>query len=224
MPSGSRVPARRTQEERSAATQNLLLDATIDCVVELGYAGASTTAICERAGVSRGAQLHHYPTKAALVAAAIERLFAERHREFSASLGGAPDLEAAVRRLWEIYTGKTFYAWVELLVASRTDPELRDHLRRVDEAFFAQATRTCCVLLGLDADDAGKAAALARLVLSMLDGLALHYMLGGRSAVVEQVLASVPEVLALAARSLAPAARQAGAAARPARTAGRGHG
>ena len=62
---------RRTQEERSAATRAKLLDATIDCLIELGYAGTTTTLIAERAGVSRGAQLHHFPSKDALYRAVV---------------------------------------------------------------------------------------------------------------------------------------------------------
>ena len=100
-----RVPApvrkRRTQQQRSAATQDKLLDATIECIVELGYAKTSTTLVCERAGVSRGAQVHHFPTKAALVAAAIERLFSRRHEEFRQSLQSQPDVDSAFAELWQ---------------------------------------------------------------------------------------------------------------------------
>ena len=60
---------RRTQAERSATTQGKLLVAALECLVEHGYGGTTTTLVAERAGVSRGAQLHHYPTRAALVAA-----------------------------------------------------------------------------------------------------------------------------------------------------------
>ena len=88
-----RSAMRRTQEERSAATQDKLLSATIECVVRLGYARTSTTEICRAAGVSRGAQVHHYPTKARLVAAAVERLFERHHTELRESLAGEPELD-----------------------------------------------------------------------------------------------------------------------------------
>ena len=185
----------RTQEQRSAETQSRLLEATIDCLVDLGYAGASTTEICARAGVSRGAQLHHYPTKAQLVAAAIERLFEQRHREFRETLARQPDVPSALSALWKIYTGKTFYAWAELLVASRADPELRAHLRRVDDVFFEQAKATCRTLLGGPSVDEERAAGLARLILSVLDGLALNHTLGGRQAVSRAVLAELAGIL-----------------------------
>lgn len=192
----------RTQEERSASTQNLLLDATIGCLVELGYAGATTTAICERAGVSRGAQLHHYPTKAQLVSGAIERLFERRHREFRESLEEEPDLTRALEGLWAIYTSDTFYAWAELLIASRTDAALRKRLRKVDDAFFAQAVLTCRRLLGIETGDDLRVGALARLTLSVLDGLALNHTLGGREPQSRAVLAELGG--ALAALSASP--------------------
>src|SRR5690606_192254 len=71
---------RPTQQQRSAATQRRLLDATGECLVEYGWSGITTTLIAQRAGVSRGAQLHHCPTKAELVLAAVTHL-AERRAE-----------------------------------------------------------------------------------------------------------------------------------------------
>src|SRR5439155_19309262 len=61
---------RRTQEERSAATREALMDATIDCLVDYGYAGTTTTRVAARARLSRGAQMHHFQRKAPLVVAA----------------------------------------------------------------------------------------------------------------------------------------------------------
>lgn len=199
---------RRTQAERSAGTRARLLGATIDSLYELGWAGTSTTTICERAGTTRGAMLHHYPTKAALVAGAIEQLFSERHDEFRSYLAakvgaarratshGARELEPAVAALWRIYTGKTFYAWAELLVAARTDPELRTQLRKVDDRFFAQAVLTCTALLGLEEAPEHEVAALTRLLLSVLDGLALNHALGGRERIAGDVLATLPGMFA----------------------------
>jgi AcrR family transcriptional regulator len=190
---------RRTQEERSTATQNLLLDATIGCLVDLGYAGTTTTAVCQRAGVSRGAQLHHYPAKAQLVAAAIERLFERRHTEFRESLEAQPNLGLALERLWEIYTSDTFYAWAELLVASRTDAGLRKRLRKVDDAFFTQAVLTCRQLLGVETGQDARIGGLARLTLCVLDGLALNHTLGGREQQSRDVLAELGRTLITAA-------------------------
>ena len=69
---------RRSQAERSAATREALLDAAIDCLYEHGYSRTTTAMVAERAGLSRGAHLHHFQTRDALVAAACERLIEKR--------------------------------------------------------------------------------------------------------------------------------------------------
>ena len=128
-------PTRRTQAERSAATQAKLLDAALDCLVELGYAGTTTTVVAERAAVSRGAQLHHFPTRAVLVAAAVEHLYArmtaEYQRGFAALAPRAERLRAAIRLLWSMYSSRHFPAVIELFTAARSDGELRAHLEPI---------------------------------------------------------------------------------------------
>lgn len=117
-----------------------LLDATIACVIELGYARTSTIEIAERAGVSRGAMLHHYPSRAELVAAAIEHLTTRRIAEFvAASSRFADDAALAdniVDLLWSHFESSTFDAVLELSMAARTDPELAQVIhpleRRID--------------------------------------------------------------------------------------------
>lgn len=129
---------RRTQEERSATTRAALLDATIECLVEYGYANLTTTRVVERAGVSRGAQVHHFPTKAELVSEAVRHLAGKRVEEFLRTM---PDLprsdEKKVARIldliWEVHKGPLFEAALELWVAARTDPELRASLIGVEE-------------------------------------------------------------------------------------------
>jgi AcrR family transcriptional regulator len=121
---------RRTNEQRSAETRARILDATIDCLAELGYARTTTTEIADRAGVSRGAQLHHYPTKADLVTAAMGHLFDQREQEFRKAIAQVPPgpdrASRAIDLLWKIVSGRTFFAWLELAVAARTDEELRN--------------------------------------------------------------------------------------------------
>jgi AcrR family transcriptional regulator len=123
---------RRTQAERSAEMQGRVLDAALDCLVDFGYAGTTTTVVAERAGVSRGAQLHHFPTRTALVAAAVERLFAALTVEFRgafAALAGAGDrVGGAVDLLWSMFAKPRYAAVLELQTAARSDAELRAHL------------------------------------------------------------------------------------------------
>jgi AcrR family transcriptional regulator len=123
-----------------------LLDATIDCLSELGYARTTTTEIANRAAVSRGAQLHHFPTKADLVTTAVEHLFEKRDAEFRAAFAKLPAKRArgaaAVELLWSIMRGPTFHAWLEVVVAARTDSTLRPAVKAIAARFAESVRRT----------------------------------------------------------------------------------
>jgi AcrR family transcriptional regulator len=128
-PSTDAAPARRTQAERTASTVDALLKATIDCLVDVGYANTTTRLVAERAGVSRGAQTHHFPTKVDLVVAAVGQLFDQQARRFQEAFRLLPadrrTLDQAVSLLWDIVSGPSYPAVLEVTVAGRTDPELR---------------------------------------------------------------------------------------------------
>lgn len=123
------TPQRRTQEARSAATQARLLDAAVACLVELGYGGTTTTVVAERAGVSRGAQLHHFATRAQLVGAAVQHVFAgltDDYRQGFARVATSEDrVRGAIELLWSIYLQPRHLAALDLYLAARTDAELR---------------------------------------------------------------------------------------------------
>lgn len=133
------IPRRRTQEERSTRMRARLLDATVDCLARLGYAGTTTTEIAKRARVSRGAQLHHYPRKEDLVIASVEHVFRLRLEEFGKAFASVPPetdrRPIAVDLLWKMLQGPVFHAWLELVVAARTDKPLREALSAMNERF-----------------------------------------------------------------------------------------
>ena len=129
---------RRTQAERRAATRGALLDATIDVLVDHGYAGLTTTNVCERAGVTRGAQAHYFATKADLVVQALGHLTEKLVADLvSKPLNVADDLtgqySVLLNRLWEIFSGPVSQAQLELYVAARTDEELHTQLVQFDK-------------------------------------------------------------------------------------------
>jgi len=148
----------RTQEERSSATRAALLDATIDCLIEFGYAGTSTTKVAERAGVTRGAQMHHFGQKAPLVVAALLRLAERRRKELLAhKLPEDPTPHQALDLMWSTFSGPLFTAALELWIAARTDPELAEHLLPAEREIGrgARATaRQLCPDAGPDVDRA----------------------------------------------------------------------
>ncbi|HKY89458.1 MAG TPA: TetR/AcrR family transcriptional regulator [Nevskiaceae bacterium] len=111
-----------------------LIRATLDTLVSAGYAGTTVSAIVRRAGVSRGAQLHHFPNKDSLILEATEYLMRRAYRILGELLLGVVEeenrLEALLETSWkEIYGTKMFAAYFELIVASQRDPALARALR-----------------------------------------------------------------------------------------------
>jgi AcrR family transcriptional regulator len=132
----------RTQAERSAATREALLDATLDCLVEVGFANTTTARVAERAGLSRGAHLHHFQTRDALLAAAAAHLTLRRGEELSAAADALPEgpdrVAAALDVLWHSYANPLYQAALELWTHARTDDELRGQLVPVEREFDRQ--------------------------------------------------------------------------------------
>jgi len=176
---------RAPQQERSRATQQRLLDATVECLVEHGWSGATTTVIAERAGVSRGAQLHHYPTRAALVLAAVEHLAERRATEIRAE-GGLLDATAGDRvdqvidMLAAAFTGPLFVAALEVWVAARTDPELRAALVPLEARVGREMHRLAVDLLGADESRPGVRESV-QATLDLLRGLGVANLLSDDS-------------------------------------------
>jgi AcrR family transcriptional regulator len=142
------VPADATwQAQKSAATRRQIIEAAIDCIVRLGCAQTTTARIAEAAGLSRGAMLHHFPTKLDIVHALVEELHAKRLRAFRKAVQGIPPagkgrVRAAVQAYWQHARHPLFVAFFELSVAARTDPELEAIMRPAQAAFDAAWVQT----------------------------------------------------------------------------------
>ena len=181
---------RLTQQERTERTRELLLDATIDCLVELGYARTSTNEICRRAGVSRGAQQHHFATKADLMAHAVDHLVTKLVASMSEhpppSLPGPDRVAMGVDMLWQGYSGSLSTAVMELWVAARTDPELRAAMHPIDKALARRTSELFREMLGdqvpADQLDLPQRDVPLWLTVNLIRGLALDAMLGGDPA------------------------------------------
>jgi AcrR family transcriptional regulator len=134
----SQRPPRRTQQERRDGTQRLLLEATVQCLIDLGYKATTTLEVELRAGVSRGARIHHFATKASLLAAAVDHLYRQLSDHYEQAFSETPQARSeserfhdGLRLLWSIYKRPDYAAVLELNIAARTDDELREHLRAV---------------------------------------------------------------------------------------------
>lgn len=196
-PSGPRPdPAPERGQERGRIAKDAILAAAIECLLEDGYAATTTLRVQERAGVSRGKLLHHFPSKQVLLSSAVKRLMEQRLDEArSADLTGAPsgdDAPArarwAVRRMWESFFADTFWTAMEIWIAARTDPavekDLVDHerqvLRRVRDGYRQAFGEQL-------AGRPGFSDALA-LVFTSMRGMALTYTFSGRDHRTEPML------------------------------------
>lgn len=128
------MKGRSKQEEKSEKTRMLTLRATVDCFYRYGYANTSTKKIADKAKISRGAMIHHFPSKRSLLTAVVDHIIETRIAAFRDDIHKS--LEDAEARLdggldiyWRHLHTKYFTAYHELLVASRTDPELKGVMR-----------------------------------------------------------------------------------------------
>ena len=179
------APAETRQQQRSRSTQHRLLDAAVDCLVERGWAGTTTTLVADRAGVSRGAQLHHYRTKSALLIAAVEHLAERRSAELRAEAAALPPdgdrLEATIDLLASLFTGPLFAAAIEVWVAARTDAALRSALVPVEARFGREVHRLTVELLGAHESRPGVREAV-QTTLDLMRGLGVASLLTDDSA------------------------------------------
>lgn len=153
-----------------------LLEATTQCLVDYGWSGTSTTLVSERAGVSRGAQLHHFPTKAALVTAAVEHLSARRTELVAEAIAalpaGARSTRAVLDLLADHVTSDMFVAALELWTVARTDPELLAAVQPLEKLTGRHLHRLTVQVLDVDESVPG-ARELVQATLDLLRGLGL---------------------------------------------------
>jgi AcrR family transcriptional regulator len=190
----TRVP----QEERSRVMRQRLLEATVDCLVERGFAGTSTTLVSDRAGVSRGAQLHHFPTKNDLVLAAVEHLSEQRAVELEQASRRLPTgrqrTRAVLEMLGDHFSGHVFTAALELWVAARTDEQLHAAVAPFEQRLGRDTHRMTVELLGADEQRPG-VRELVQATLDLVRGLGLANTMSDDRARRRRILRQWAEVL-----------------------------
>ncbi|GAA3532918.1 TetR family transcriptional regulator [Amycolatopsis ultiminotia] len=171
---------REPQQERSRTTRRRLIEAAVDCLGERGWHGVTVAVIAERAGVSRGAAQHHFPTREALVAAAVELLGEAQLDELRARAdglpGGASRIERVVEMVLNLYTGPMFRAALQLWVVASTDEQLRAVLVPLEARVGREAHRVTVALLGVDESRTG-VRELVQATLDLARGLGLANLL-----------------------------------------------
>ena len=167
----------RTQQQRREETVARLLDASIDTIIEVGYARASAAVIAKRAQVSDGALFRHFPTMGDFMAATAREvmrrqldLFTKQVAEIPAS---QPALEAALTILRDVTGNPTNTVMYELLVAARTDEKLKATLQEVLTEYATNIYDIARSLPGADRFPEDTFAALVAILTNTFDGAAI---------------------------------------------------
>jgi AcrR family transcriptional regulator len=170
----------RTQQQRREETIARLLDASIETIIEVGYARTSAALIAKRARVSDGAIFRHFPTMRDLMAATLNeagrRQLEEVATRFADIPTGTPALEEALTIISDVIGNPTNTVIHELWVAARTDEKLRDTLREVMAVYVAKiydAARAVPSAEELKALGEENFAALVAVLINSFDGAAM---------------------------------------------------
>ena len=181
------------REQPGSATKDRVLDAAVECLIELGVAGTTTLAVQHRAGVSRGALLHHFPSHADLLGASVAELVRRNEASVTASKGDlrelADPLDAAIRSLAYAARQPAYLAEIELWAVSRSDEVLRRVLIDAERAAKRDVQRVNSDLFGLLAErDAYDDVAL--LTQTFVMGLAISENIGSSPKRRERLIAA----------------------------------
>jgi AcrR family transcriptional regulator len=184
VPEGEGGKARRggtRNAERSAAMRERILKATINCLYSLGYHQTTTVMVTKQAGVSRGAMLHHFPSKSALMIATMEHIrdhMGATHRVKLAPITDERErFGALVDVLWGEFSQPVGVARIEIMLASRSDPETGPAIRAMNTELDRLHKETMWRRAeGLGFTDRKRTDAIVQLYAAGVRGLAIDYL------------------------------------------------
>ena len=164
-------------QARAERTRALIMDETVRCVVEEGFAAASAKHIAERAGVTWGVIQYHFGDRDGLLSAVVESGFDELRARMAAvdvpQGSSRKQVAALVDAAWAAFSTPTSRASLEILVATRAQRDLATNVHLV--AMGGELTRLGSDLVG-DRRHAGGATAIGDLLWATLRGLVLTQM------------------------------------------------
>lgn len=180
----SRPRPRGSHAERSAQMRQRLIDAAVTCLRRVGYAATTTQLVMEEAKVSRGAMLHHFPTKVDLMIAVGEAAALHQNRFVRRRLSEIPaGMErylALTRATWDAICEPPAHALIEIMIASRSDPALGERFPAIAEALEAEQRQGVWDLAHeLGVTDRETIENMVRLHLAAMRGLAIETMFTG---------------------------------------------
>ncbi|CCK65091.1 TetR/AcrR family transcriptional regulator [Mycobacterium canetti] len=167
----------RTQQQRREETVARLLQASIDTIIEVGYARASAAVITKRAGVSVGALFRHFETMGDFMAATAYEVLRRQLETFTKQVAeipaDRPALPAALTILRDITAGSTNAVLYELMVAARTDEKLKETLQNVLGQYSAKIHDAARALPGAESFPEETFPVVVALMTNVFDGAAI---------------------------------------------------
>lgn len=140
---GKNVRRRSWRTKKASNTRFRILEAALDCLVEIGFTQTSIATIAAKAGLSRGAVQFHFPTKAAAMVAVTNHILQRRLDMYRADMAKIPPsedyLDHAIHAYWKQVTRPEFIAQQEIALAARTDPALADSLRKAYREYVTRS-------------------------------------------------------------------------------------
>jgi AcrR family transcriptional regulator len=189
---------REPKQDRSRATRARVLEATVESLAELGWSGTTVAVVAQRAGVSRGATQHHFPTREDLVTAALDYMadvrMAELRRQAERIPAGPGRTGEIVKVLVRIYTGPLFRAAIQVWAAAVSDPALRAQVQPLEAKLAREAHRAAVDLLGVDESRPGMRE-MVQATLDLARGLGLADILADDSRRRAPIIAEWARVL-----------------------------
>ncbi|GHG14568.1 MULTISPECIES: TetR/AcrR family transcriptional regulator [Amycolatopsis] len=190
MPPDTKPPGTRAAQRE--ATRQRIVAVAVDLLVTRGLAATTTVEVQRTGGFSRGALLHHFPTREAMLGATIRALMERNElavREAAAALPAELDrVTRAVRVLGASMVRPAFVAELELWAAARTDHQLRDVLRDEEKRARRDLYRVVDDVFGADLVTGDRYPMVASLTVQFLRGLAISDVLRGEGGATERLL------------------------------------
>lgn len=181
---------RRTNAERSAETRGAIIQAAIELLFSRGHTVTTTIAVASRARVSRGAMLHHFPTRVEMLIAVADHIVKwqrEQRRAKSRELEpGMKRYYAAADINWEVQKQPATIALLEIMLATRSDPQLRKGFAPFIKQMREMRQNAAIGVAGdLEVTDRATVSTMLYLHQATLRGLAIHLLCTGDEQAVE---------------------------------------
>ncbi|MBU6407662.1 MAG: TetR/AcrR family transcriptional regulator [Alphaproteobacteria bacterium] len=172
-------PGRRTQAQRTGDARRRVIAAAVSCLDCKGYAATTIADIAAHAGLSKGAVMHHFPDKVAIMAAVADQVFVDELATYQTAIAnrkpGLSPLEALVEAGWSHYQRPEAMAVLEIWMATRSDLALAASVGPVFDAIKAQGEEHAdAIMESSDAPNGAAARGLQTLMLAAMRGLAIE--------------------------------------------------